>query len=112
LVFQDGAVVTAVRQEEVGQGTLNLICEINANPMNEANNKWTRLEYDMTRTTATQTGSGSRRTLILTINNFVKDDLGDFTCQAENKYGTASKQHTVTPVPCKLCDCGPSIIAY
>ena len=55
----------------------------------------------MSRTNQTLTISGSKSTLTLAIPDVVRNDIGTFTCEANNTFGTATKEYTVNPVPCK-----------
>lgn len=83
--------------------TLKLHCVIDANPaVSTKQASWTRSNYEMTRTTVTISSSpGNLRTLTLVIKNVVRQDIGKFTCEANNTYGVTSKEYTVTPVACK-----------
>ena len=89
-----------------GDSTLKLFCVVDANPpiADQAVNKWTRLDYDMSRTTTTlESGSDNLRTLVLTISNVIREDIGIFTCEAQNTLGSiATKDYTVDPVACEF----------
>nr|QRF78300.1 nephrin [Membranipora membranacea] len=85
-----------------GDSTLKLFCVVDANPpiADLATNKWTRLDYDMGRATQSlESGSGNLRTLVLTISSVIREDIGTFTCEAQNSLGSAAmKDYTVDPV--------------
>lgn len=88
-----------------GDSTLKLFCVVDANPpiADLATNKWTRLDYDMGRATQSlESGSGNLRTLVLTISSVIREDIGTFTCEAQNSLGSAAmKDYTVDPVACE-----------
>lgn len=100
--YIDGAGIPNKPTQTLVGEQLQLNCVIDANPPIDITNvRWSRLNYNMGRTSQKVTGSGYSRTLTLSINNVVRADIGTFTCEANNTFGSATREYTVTPVPCK-----------
>lgn len=69
-----------------------LECEVDANPIDENTVKWSRANFDMSRTTTTldQTVTARNRAVSkLTVNGVTKTDAGQFYCEASNGLGSA-----------------------
>ncbi|XP_067942900.1 nephrin-like isoform X2 [Watersipora subatra] len=108
---QYGAGIPNSPTQEYNDGVLKLHCTIDSNPpVTLSQAKWTRLDYDMARATPSIDGEGTERTITLTISGVVREDVGTFTCEAENAFGIVTKEYTVTPVPFQpVIDKSPSV---
>lgn len=96
----DAAEISATSQN-YSDTALELWCAIDANPPVEAGNaKWARLGYDKG-TQRLVEGSGHIRYAVINIPAVTRSDLESFTCEASNEHGAATKEYTVTPVPCE-----------
>lgn len=99
----DGAGIPSTPTQEYidSESALELKCIIDANPpvtVDQA--KWVRLDYSKGEHRL-EKESGNLRAVIIKIPDVDHADLGTFTCEASNEFGSTSKAYDVTPVPCK-----------
>ena len=79
--------------------TATLTCEADANPVKPSMVSWQRIGYDLSSSRVTATSTDSTATLV--VENVVKDDTGEFTCEVTNGIGTKATAAAHLIVKCK-----------